>query len=234
MVELALKLQCLAREQGAHMTRVIALFRRPRFVVLTLTLVLAAVAPGAATAQTGPVLFAPRLAPNLAMTGPASAGQPVQLAPQTGARAQLWQLAVPPSMPTPRVQLIVNQETGLCLDIASMTSGATVIAAVCNGSGTQFWRGPQQENGSSRFVNLGSPVGNPLALSAAVGTPDVLVRTSTASDPTQEWLLQSGLVGVPGPGTPATKGQCKKGGYAQFGFKNQGRCVASVQRHSSG
>ena len=28
--------------------------------------------------------------------------------------------------------------------------------------------------------------------------------------------------------TPATKDDCKKGGYADFGFKNQGLCVASV------
>jgi hypothetical protein len=26
------------------------------------------------------------------------------------------------------------------------------------------------------------------------------------------------------------KAQCKRGGYEDFGFKNQGRCVASVQR----
>jgi hypothetical protein len=29
---------------------------------------------------------------------------------------------------------------------------------------------------------------------------------------------------------PVTKDQCKKGGYAQYGFKNQGQCVAFVQR----
>jgi hypothetical protein len=29
---------------------------------------------------------------------------------------------------------------------------------------------------------------------------------------------------------PTNKAECKKGGYAQFGFKNQGQCVAFVQR----
>jgi hypothetical protein len=29
---------------------------------------------------------------------------------------------------------------------------------------------------------------------------------------------------------PTTKAQCKNGGYEDFGFKNQGRCIASVQR----
>jgi hypothetical protein len=35
---------------------------------------------------------------------------------------------------------------------------------------------------------------------------------------------------------PTSKDQCKNGGYAQFGFKNQGQCVAFVERgptHSS-
>lgn len=34
---------------------------------------------------------------------------------------------------------------------------------------------------------------------------------------------------APGP-FPTTKDQCKHGGWAQFGFKNQGQCVAFVQR----
>jgi hypothetical protein len=29
---------------------------------------------------------------------------------------------------------------------------------------------------------------------------------------------------------PVTKEQCKRGGFAQFGFPNQGQCVAAVQR----
>ena len=32
------------------------------------------------------------------------------------------------------------------------------------------------------------------------------------------------------PTTPTTKEQCKKGGYEEFGFKNQGQCVAFVER----
>jgi hypothetical protein len=34
----------------------------------------------------------------------------------------------------------------------------------------------------------------------------------------------------PAPPTPTSKEQCKNGGWAQFGFKNQGQCVAFVQR----
>lgn len=31
-------------------------------------------------------------------------------------------------------------------------------------------------------------------------------------------------------GSPTTKQQCKNGGYRAFGFKNQGQCVAFVER----
>jgi hypothetical protein len=30
--------------------------------------------------------------------------------------------------------------------------------------------------------------------------------------------------------TPDTKADCKKGGYKEFGFKNQGQCIAFVNR----
>jgi hypothetical protein len=31
---------------------------------------------------------------------------------------------------------------------------------------------------------------------------------------------------------PKTKAECKKGGYREFGFENQGQCVAFVNRAS--
>jgi hypothetical protein len=33
-----------------------------------------------------------------------------------------------------------------------------------------------------------------------------------------------------GPKRPTSKAQCKRGGWKQFGFKNQGRCIAFVNR----
>jgi hypothetical protein len=36
--------------------------------------------------------------------------------------------------------------------------------------------------------------------------------------------------GGTGTGMPATKDQCKTGGYVQYGFPNQGQCVAFVER----
>ena len=38
------------------------------------------------------------------------------------------------------------------------------------------------------------------------------------------------VVVVDAPPLPASKDQCKHGGYAAFGFTNQGQCVAFVQR----
>ncbi len=34
----------------------------------------------------------------------------------------------------------------------------------------------------------------------------------------------------PRSNAPTSKDQCKHGGYAAFGFKNQGQCIAFVQR----
>jgi hypothetical protein len=108
---------------------------RRRLVAVAFAVVLAGVTSGSASAQTGPVMmFVPRLAPDLAMTGPASAGQPVQVT-GTGAQAQLWVLTNPDFEES--ATQIVNQQTGLCLDVASTTAGARVIATACTGSPSQ-------------------------------------------------------------------------------------------------
>jgi Ricin-type beta-trefoil lectin domain len=204
-----------------------ALLGRRGFVALAFALLLAGVSSGGASAQTGPVMtFVPRLAPSLAMTAPTSAGQPVQLAPNTGSPQQLWELTNP-NFEESRTQ-IVNQETGLCLDVASTTAGASVIAATCSGSPSQQWVGPDQANGSFRFLNLNSPAGTPLVLTASVGGPGVVLTRNVGTDPTQEWLLQSpGLGEPPGSTLPATKDECRNGGWRSYGvFKNQGDCVS--------
>jgi hypothetical protein len=33
-----------------------------------------------------------------------------------------------------------------------------------------------------------------------------------------------------GPSTPTSKAECKQGGYEEFGFKNQGQCIAFVNK----
>jgi hypothetical protein len=32
------------------------------------------------------------------------------------------------------------------------------------------------------------------------------------------------------PTLPTSKAECKRGGYKDFGFENQGQCIASVQK----
>jgi DNA-binding beta-propeller fold protein YncE len=40
-----------------------------------------------------------------------------------------------------------------------------------------------------------------------------------------------GIAISPPPRVPTTKGQCKHGGWKQFSFKSQGRCIAFVNHH---
>jgi hypothetical protein len=53
-----------------------------------------------------------------------------------------------------------------------------------------------------------------------------VVRDGQQLDPPLELQMRY-LPGGTGP-LPTNKAQCKNGGYARFGFKNQGRCVAFV------
>jgi hypothetical protein len=43
-------------------------------------------------------------------------------------------------------------------------------------------------------------------------------------------ILTGDIVIVDAHPSPTSKEQCENGGYAQFGFANQGRCVAFLQR----
>jgi hypothetical protein len=47
-------------------------------------------------------------------------------------------------------------------------------------------------------------------------------------------LTSGDIVVVDSPPPPTSKDQCKKGGYRQFGFRNQGQCVAFVERGPKG
>jgi hypothetical protein len=39
---------------------------------------------------------------------------------------------------------------------------------------------------------------------------------------------------LPTPSNPTIKAERKKGGYREFGFKNQGKCIAFVNRATHG
>jgi hypothetical protein len=136
-----------------------------------------------------------------------------------------------PDLASARQTQIVNQQTGLCLDVPSTTAGARVIAAVCNGSRSQLW--VVAEQGPYTFTNLNSQPGNPLLLTATVGTPSVVLAVVAEPDSLEEelqlWKLERLFHGAPGAAVPATKDECKKGGWRNFsGFKNEGDCVSFV------
>jgi hypothetical protein len=47
-------------------------------------------------------------------------------------------------------------------------------------------------------------------------------------------LTSGDVVVVDSPPPPTSKGQCKRGGYERYGFRNQGQCVAFVERRAKG
>jgi hypothetical protein len=75
---------------------------------------------------------------------------------------------------------------------------------------------------------------------AVAGVPDVIVGAATGFGgrlPTdcsplvagvREEVSSGDIVVTDAPPLPTTTDQCKNGGWAQFGFKNQGDCVSFV------
>jgi hypothetical protein len=133
------------------------------------------------------VIFSPRLAPGVAITGPASSGQPVELAANTGSPAQIWTITNPGN---PSDTTIVNQQTGLCLDAVQHAAGAKVIAATCTGSQDQQWTESGVTNGSWRLsYGLTRPI---LQAAVSVGTSNVLLAPlSTTDGNLLDWLERS-------------------------------------------
>lgn len=65
-------------------------------------------------------------------------------------------------------------------------------------------------------------------------TLDVHTSSDTTPATSAPYTISPALIGgePPVPTVPTAKEQCKKGGYEEFGFRNQGQCVAFVQRGS--
>jgi hypothetical protein len=64
---------------------------------------------------------------------------------------------------------------------------------------------------------------------------DIYHRAPTDCSPMVPSVFRSTLTNgraivVDAPSAPTTKGQCRNDGWRQFGFKNQGQCIAYVER----
>ena len=78
---------------------------------------------------------------------------------------------------------------------------------------------------------------------AGSGLPDVIEAIPTVRSPSDCSPLSGGVSAnvvsgditvVDAPPLPTSKAQCREGGYATFGFSNQGRCIAFVVRRARG
>jgi hypothetical protein len=85
----------------------------------------------------------------------------------------------------------------------------------------------------------GSPgAGHDLANDTGAGFPPTSCPAPTDEDlvpfpfiPIRPQPIEAGdITVVDAPSLPTAKDQCRSGGYRQFGFRNQGQCVAFVER----
>jgi TolB protein len=66
--------------------------------------------------------------------------------------------------------------------------------------------------------------GSEIYVMNADGTGQTNLTNNPASDALPDWQP------LPQAPSPKNKAECKKGGYKTFGFKNQGQCIASLQK----
>lgn len=124
-------------------------------------------------AGTSPVdfTFLPWVEQDVALTGPDTAGEPVTLQAKTGAPNQVWIVATHDDGGWETV--IINKQTGLCLNADPHAELTVITVATCDGSSGELWVETPQTNGSFRLTAL--PIQGPV-LEAVAGVGTDLVR----------------------------------------------------------
>jgi hypothetical protein len=107
-----------------------------------------------------------------------------------------------------------------CLSVSGNTA-TFVIGLAPNSLGALFGRATVVDNSSSGIPDTISIAGH------LAPAPDCGPEIGFAGT---EPLIAGNIVVVDAPPLPTSKDQCKNGGHVSFGFKNQGECVAFVQR----
>jgi hypothetical protein len=130
--------------------------------------------------------------------------------------------------------------SGLDADVSCLSVIGSV--AVIGFSGFEDGIGipaPVPTTGLIRVTDGGGPASGldtfavAITASGSFGDPRLPGPTDCSSFPpgSEVFVNVSGdLLVVDARSVPTSKDQCKKGGHRQFGFKNQGQCVAFVQR----
>jgi hypothetical protein len=124
----------------------------------------------------------------------------------------------------------------------TLPAGVEFVSATATGyGGTELFPRPQPTCSESagavtcaplsyRFSTIpGSETESPFVATIEVIPTQCGTFTNTASSPTGRTVSETfTVVGCP----PPSKEQCKEGGYEQFGFENQGRCIKAVKQES--
>ena len=129
---------------------------------------------------------------------------------------------------------------------ASGTSGASPLIQAPSGSLGLGGNGGDEQGGGGGGGCCGGDAGGGHGVGASGVTmgrggggssldPDGGSDPAITSDsPSITISYRTGGVGEPPPTTeqPQTKEECKKGGWKEFGFKNQGQCIKAVNHQS--
>jgi hypothetical protein len=163
--------------------------------------------------------------------------------------------AAKPPPPAPQQDFVNGSGTAgffgqFQIDVRTGPSGGTSAVGSVSVQGAVSFNGPATclaVTGNVAVLNIQTQQFGLITLevtdSSGSGTPDVIDGIPTSRSPTDCSPLGGGVTGevtsgditvFDAPPLPTSKEQCKHGGYATFGFTNQGQCIAFVQRAAKG